>query len=275
MKYNKLFITIALCIGFSSIINFCAATPSNAGWMNFGIYNSMNWAYSRVTDTFQKIRIPASLTNTISAWGGRKALVIATVAIVALIAIYGKDNNIRKWFNKMFGQSPSDSNNDNFINSKPSNEVIANVYKSKLDENGWDGGIIKELRAENASDSIHREEYDKILDGILISHYTPKIISELKKIPVDSRDKVMENVHRILEMGGVNALSHDREGPTRSRLSDGSEMGIWGTKNKAILTVKKETKAFTTIPYESILSSQQPWTTETIKQKAITFYNNL
>lgn len=106
---------------------------------------------------------------------------------------------------------------------------------------------------------------EKVLNDLLIDHYAQKIRQALQAIPVDERATWASDFRLILSIGLDHFL---KEGgvkryyagqlPTIGGVDDGSEIGIAGTKFRAMEKIKNETNDFATIPFDASLSKTTP-----------------
>ncbi|HSC24669.1 MAG TPA: hypothetical protein VLB80_00430 [Candidatus Babeliales bacterium] len=104
------------------------------------------------------------------------------------------------------------------------------------------------------------------MDNLLIEHYKKKLILLLQEIPVKDRKTVVESIREILVSGLDNFLTKS-SGPAVSFVSDGSEIGFYGTKMKALRKIN-----ISSLKY---IPSKGEFLGETPENMAIKLYNNL
>ena len=146
--------------------------------------------------------------------------------------------------------------------------------KKELIAAEWSQKKIKELREKTGS--TVQMKYDRVsnktiymtqnqplshlkeaLDDILIDHYAQKIYAALEGIPVSERGAWADELHLILIIGLDDFFNKGKERYEAGKLStidltnDGSEIGVFGTKYKALKRVKSETDNFATIPFNN------------------------
>jgi len=105
----------------------------------------------------------------------------------------------------------------------------------------------------------------KMFNDLLIDHYAQKIREALRAIPLDERATWASNFRLILSIKLENFVKKDGVKkyyagllPTIVRENDGSEIGIAGTKFRAMEKVKDETDDFATIPFDGSLQKITP-----------------
>jgi hypothetical protein len=198
MKHNKLFITLALCIGFSSATSRAEQTSSSSvNWIAFGI--------GLLAGSYIGKKLGQWLKDT------------PTPTIKANPTVTYKNDDMTA-----------------MVSADMSNSPIAIELKNAH----YSQGKIKEMRNRFQNDKITLDILNYVLVSWYVDRITgaiePITIAANHNI---ARQRWLENLSSIFIVG-IPAFKAGREGPALRYTDDGSELGMEGTKYQALRIVR-------------------------------------